>query len=173
MILGKDVLEEIQSDMIKTSLPNWMGRAPSDLGSASAGTLSADQWRTICLVRLPITLIRLWSTDAASDRKKRLLENYLDLVIAIVHGTTRQTSPGKITIYNHYILKYVRGLRFLFPNVDLFPNNHYSLHLGSMLERFGPPQGYWAFPFERYIRLVHNVNTSQRDGEMHAIATCR
>ncbi|KAI0348810.1 hypothetical protein OH77DRAFT_1379121, partial [Trametes cingulata] len=148
----------VRADMNKTILPSFLGRAPTDVGSAGAGTLSADQWRTFCTINLTISLVRLWSISSTTDRHRALLDNFVDLVVAVKHAIARRTSPDRITRYEISITRYVRGLRALFPDLDLVPNHHFALHLPDFLRRFGPPYSYWAFPFERYIRLLRNVN---------------
>ncbi|RPD52520.1 hypothetical protein L227DRAFT_514716, partial [Lentinus tigrinus ALCF2SS1-6] len=158
------VLEEVHRDMALSALPTSIGRVPINVGAAAAGTLSADQWRTLCTVHLPITLIRLWANHSPTDRKRMMLENYLHMVIAVRYGTARRISSVRIQTYNYHIFKYVSGLRRLFPEQDLVPNQHLALHLGEVLSRFGPTQGYWAFPFERYIRLLRQAGTNYRIG---------
>ena len=37
-------------------MPSWLGRVPSDVGYASAGNLSADEYKTLALVYLPIVV---------------------------------------------------------------------------------------------------------------------
>ncbi|KAI0644444.1 hypothetical protein C8Q79DRAFT_913207, partial [Trametes meyenii] len=160
-----DVLDQVRGDMLRTIYPSFLGRAPPEVGSASAGSLSADQWRTFCLVDLPITLVRLWGVQGAPARKHALLGNFLDLVVAIKHGTARRLTPGLIHSFESRIFAYAAGLRNLFPTLDLSPNHHLALHLGEILRSFGPTHAYWAFPFERYIHLLRNVNQNYRPGE--------
>lgn len=162
--LGREVLQSIRTDMAKTIYPSYLGRAPPEVGSASAGSLSADQWRTFCLVNLPITLIRIWSSTE-SERSRLLLINFLDLVVAVKRGTSKRLDPGGIASYEFYIFKYIRGLRELFPELDLTPNHHLALHLGEVLRDFGPPHAYWSFPFERYIGLLRNASKNSRPSE--------
>ncbi|KAI0706638.1 hypothetical protein C8Q76DRAFT_630087, partial [Earliella scabrosa] len=152
----------VRRDMTLTLVPTSVGRVPVNVGSASAGTLSADHWRTFCTIHLSITLIRLWGDLPSSDRRRNLLDNFLHMVIAVRYGTTRRITRAKIQTYSHHIFQYVRGLRELFPEQDLVPNQHLALHLGEVLERFGPTQAYWAFPFERFIRILRKANSNNR-----------
>jgi hypothetical protein len=161
-VLNKSVLSEVQADIAQTTLPSWIGRAPPDIGNPSHGKLSADQWRTLCTVHLPITLTRLWGRPDSPPRKKEILENFLDLVTAVLYGTPRRLTDKWIRIYDHYIFKYIRGLIHVYDDYKLTPNQHFSLHLSEVLRRFGPPHAYWAFPFERYIGLIRHIHTNQR-----------
>lgn len=162
VVLGRDMLQEIRADMAKTIYPSYLGRAPAEVGSASAGSLSADQWRTFCLVNLPISLVRLWNSAGTSERERLLLVNFVDLVVAVKKGTARTLNPDKIASYEASIFKYIRGLRILFPDLDLIPNHHLALHLGEVLRNFGPTHAYWSFPFERYIWLLRNASSNFR-----------
>jgi hypothetical protein len=149
------------------TLPSWIGRAPSDIGNAGHGKLSADQWRTLCTIHLPITLIRLWTRPDASIKKTKMLTNFLSLVTAVNCGTSRQLTEKRIAAYDHYIFKYVHGLLDIFEGITLTPNQHYALHLGDFLRRFGPTHSYWAFPFERYIGLLRDIHTNQKPSTSH------
>ena len=158
------MLQEVRSDIAVTVLPSTLGRAPVNVGSAGAGTLSADEWRTLCTVHLVVTLTRLWGTYPQGEERRDYLDNYLDLVTAVRYGTARRTSRRHIDVYNFYILKYVRGIRNLFQQ-DLVPNQHLALHLGECLDRFGPAHNYWAFPFERMIRILRLANINYRSSK--------
>ncbi|KAI0715533.1 hypothetical protein C8T65DRAFT_527383, partial [Cerioporus squamosus] len=151
-------------DMAITSLPSSIGRVPVNVGSAGAGTLSADQWRTLCMVHLVITLTRLWANFPADDRRRQLLDNFLDLVTAVRYANVRRTSQGRIAMYKYHIFRYIQGLRRLFPEQDLVPNHHLALHFGDVLEQFGPSDAYWAFPFERLIRIIRQAKINYRHG---------
>ena len=164
IVLDRQILQEVHRDMSRTDLPTSVGRVPVNVGAAAAGTLSADQWRTLCTVHLPITLIRLWAGLPGVDRRRKMLDNFLNMVIAVRYATARRVSSIRIQTYNHHIFNYVQGLRELFPEQDLVPNQHLALHLGEVLARFGPTQSYWAFPFERYIRLLRQASINYRSG---------
>ncbi|KAI0703502.1 hypothetical protein C8T65DRAFT_578774, partial [Cerioporus squamosus] len=152
------------ADMRIAMLPSAIGRAPPNVGSAGAGTLSADQWRTLCMVHLVVSLTRLWGWLPAEDRRRELLDNFLDLVAAVRYGNVRRTSRSRISTYNYHIFRYVRGLRRLFPEQDLVPNHHLALHHGEVLENFGPSHAYWGFPFERKIRILRHAKINYRHG---------
>ena len=146
--------------MACTLYPTFLNRAPPDVGSASAGTLTAEQWRTFCMINLVITLVWIWGFLPQCDRRAQFLKNFVDLVAAVRLGTAKRLTPSKINSYEVRMLDYLCGLRTLFPEVSLVPNHHLALHLGEVLRAFGPTHSYWAFPFERCIRLLRNVNTN-------------
>ncbi|KAG2053516.1 hypothetical protein BDR06DRAFT_885946, partial [Suillus hirtellus] len=47
-----DIIQEI-------TVPSWFTSAPSDFRSASAGTMKADEWRSLITVYIPIALVSL------------------------------------------------------------------------------------------------------------------
>jgi len=172
VVLGKDVMEAVWADMALTQLPTWLTAAPRNWGTKERGKLSADEWRVICLIHLPITLIRLWSN--ATGRKKAMLRNFMDLVNAVQIAHLRDTSQHQIDTYNQLIFRYVAGLKNLFPDVKLRPNHHVSLHIGDMLNLFGPTNSHNASFYERYIKFLHRININQKIGarsqyDLHSI----
>ncbi|KAJ2912519.1 hypothetical protein MD484_g7899, partial [Candolleomyces efflorescens] len=134
--LGKDVMEAVWSDMKLTRLPLWITPPPHDWGTPGRGKLSANNWRIICCIHLPITLIRLYGRE--SGRKKRILDNLMVLVKAIRCATSAVTSPQHIRSYNSLIQQYTSGVKELFPDYHILPSHHGALHIGDMLQRFGP-----------------------------------
>ncbi|KAI0691402.1 hypothetical protein C8T65DRAFT_587231, partial [Cerioporus squamosus] len=163
----------VTADMGVTLLPSAIGRPPVNVGSAGAGTLSADQWRTLCMVHLVVTLTRLWGWLPTGDRRRELLDNFLDLVAAVRYGNVRRTCRNRIATYNFHIFRYVTGLRRLFPEQDLVPNHHLALHFGEVLKNFGPSHAYWGFPFERQIRILRHAKINYRLGVWYLSANLR
>ncbi len=163
-VLSYDILTAIRADIVSTYLPSWLERPPSNFGSLSHGKLKADQWRTVCTVNMVITLVRLWSASDASDHDRDLLENFLHLVSAVDLASRRTMSPSRAAAYDEHMYLYLSGLRKLFDH-QFVPNHHLALHLYSCLRLFGPVQGWWAFPFERYNGLITQTNTNYKSGE--------
>ncbi len=163
-VLSYEVLQAIRRDILSTQLPSWLQRPPSNFGNPSHGKLKADQWRTVCTVSMVITLVRLWSSSAASDNEKALLENFLHLVSAVDLASRRSMSPSRAEAYDEHMFNYLGGLQDMFDH-QFVPNHHLSLHLHDCLVLFGPVHGWWAFPFERYNGLFHQANTNNKTGE--------
>lgn len=162
--LDGPVLQEVWDDMRDTVAPSWLSSAPANLGSASHGKLSADQWRTACTVNLVITLIRLWGVSTSSTRHRNLLDNYLALVAAIRWATMRATSARHIEIVATQFQVYFQTLVPLYSVEYLRPNSHLSLHLAECLREFGPVHGWWGFAFERYNGIMTRQNSNNRPG---------
>ncbi|KZS90573.1 hypothetical protein SISNIDRAFT_415284 [Sistotremastrum niveocremeum HHB9708] len=164
-ILGSQTLAALWTDMAKTSLPSWITRAPSRVGSTKVGKLSADQWRVTCTIHLPITLIRLWAPQAKTSLAHRLLDNFLDLVYAtrIVHSRTMTTQLAEE--FRKYFHRYLVGLRDLFPEFSLTPYHHLCLHLPFFFEQFGPSHAWRCFAFERGNYVLQQIQTNGKFGK--------
>lgn len=93
-----------------------------------------------------------------------MLDNFVDLIIAVEHATRRSISEDDTTIYDDHMLKYLLGIRSLYDR-DLVPNHHLALHLTQCLKEFGPVHAWWTFPFERYNGIIGNLKTNSRTGE--------
>ncbi|KAF9455301.1 hypothetical protein BDZ94DRAFT_1327649 [Collybia nuda] len=163
-VLGIDIMEAVWADMKNTQLPSWIGTVPHNWGTAARGKLSADNWRVICTIHLPITLIRLWAQE--TGRRRDILENFMDLVAAVRIANMRVSSQNQIIAYNQAMERYVAGLQRLYPNFKLKPTHHVSLHIGDILKLFGPVHSHSAPFFERYINFLHRINTNQKLGEL-------
>jgi hypothetical protein len=152
----------IWADMACTQLPTWIGSVPRNWGTSERGKLSADQWCVICIVHMPITLIRLWVNE--TGRRKALLANFMDLVTAVRIANMRVSSPNQVTAYNKAILRYLAGVQTLYPDFNLKPSHHVAIHIGDILSLFGPVHSHSAPFFERYINFLHRVNTNLKFG---------
>ena len=161
-VLGKDILAVVRADMEKTVLPSWIEPAPRNWGTTEHGKLSADQWRVLCTIHLPISLISKWSDRSA--RYMDMLANFMDLVTAVCIASMRVTNNEYITLYDQHIFSYIRGILELYKDADIKPNHHLSLHLGHFLQTFGPVHAYWTFAFERINYMMQSMNTNRRHG---------
>ncbi|THU84891.1 hypothetical protein K435DRAFT_686652 [Dendrothele bispora CBS 962.96] len=166
-VLGKERLAEVRDDMAKLNLPSWMARAPRDPGGTSHGKFSADQWRAFCTVNLPITLIRIWGNEAAGTREHQMLINFMHLVAAVRLVNMRTMTETRIREFESHMRLYLHGVRELFPEKNITPYQHMSLHYGSMLRRFGPVHSWRCFPFERYNYVLQKIPTDSRLGEFY------
>lgn len=163
-ILGKDVMEAIWADMKHTELPSWVTGVPHNWGTAARGKLSANNWRVICTVHLPITLIRLWGVDDAPEDRKRKLENFMDLVCAVQIANLRSISKNDIELYERYIYRYLTGFKALYQLAKVKPIHHAALHYGDILRGFGPAHTHGAAFYERYIHSMQSENHNMRLG---------
>jgi len=163
-ILGKDVMEVVWADMKLTEIPSWVTDVPRNWGTAARGKLSANNWRVICTVHLPITLIRLWGGDDAPQYQRDILENFMDLVRAVQIANLRSISRKEIELYEFYIFRYVTRFKSLYKLVKVKPIHHASLHYGDMLRGFGPAHTHGAAFYERYIHSMQSKNHNMKLG---------
>ncbi|KAH9027128.1 hypothetical protein EDB84DRAFT_1272817, partial [Lactarius hengduanensis] len=164
-VLGRLTLAEVWLDMSKTTLPSWIGRAPPELGNGKHGKLSADQWRTACTVNLVVTLVRLWGLKSPSERQHRMLVNFMDLVTACKLAMMRKSTPTRIKQFQEHMHRYLETTKELYVNSALTPNHHLSLHLPRLFENFGPPHAWVCFVFERCVRWLKFIKTSNKFGK--------
>lgn len=168
VIIGRGMLSEIRSDIQKTILPSWIGRVPNDFGSASAGTLSADEWRTACTVNLVTSLVRLWGGDSDSA-ERRMLDNFLELVTAVKVATQRTITDEDIVKYESHMKRYLEGYIELYSDTHghhlLHPYHHISLHIGKFLRSFGPVHSWRCFAFERFNGRLQKIPTNGKEGK--------
>ena len=93
-----------------------------------------------------------------------MLDHFMDLVSAVRIANMRISSQNQIKAYNRLILRYATRHSTLFPDVSLKPVLHAALHIGDMLDRFGPLHAISAPFYERYINFFHRLNTNQKIG---------
>ncbi|KAJ3547879.1 hypothetical protein NM688_g5358 [Phlebia brevispora] len=163
-VLGRDTLAAIHLDAEKMELPSWLSRAPAQFGSKATGKLSADQWRTVCTIHLPITLIRLWSLgsdDPGDVRRKQMLDNYMDLVTAVTIAGMVVMTEEHIKLYEEAILRYLRTIKELYPEASIKPNHYLAIHLAVFMHLFGPVHS-WRF----FNYLLQCINTNMRIGDL-------
>ncbi|KAH9051542.1 hypothetical protein EDB87DRAFT_1582376 [Lactarius vividus] len=165
-ILGKDIMEAIWADMARTQLPSWVTDVPHNWGTAARGKLSANNWRVICTVHLPITLIRLWGGDDAPEDWKHKLQNFMDLVCAVQIANVRLISKKDIELYKYYIQRYLTDFKTLYKSAKVKPIHHAALHYGDTLRGFGPAHTHGAAFYERYIHSMQRKNHNMKLGEL-------
>ena len=167
VVLAKNVMDIVWSDMSVTVLPTWISRAPPNWGTAQRGKLSADNWRVICTIHLPITLIRLWNSATRYPEPTRmqvLLDHFMDLVSAVRIANMRVTSSIQIEEFTKHMTRYTARITTVFPDENLKPTHHTALHISEMLDLFGPNHSHSGPHYERYINFFHRVNTNKKIG---------
>ncbi len=164
-VLGRGMLPEVWRDMNKTVLPTWLSAGPREVGTASCGKLSADQWRTTCTVHLVITLGRLWGAKTHDDRLYQMYANFMDLVSAVKLATMRSMTSSRSAQYKEHIRCYLTGIKTLY-KCPFSPNQHIALHLDRLLRLFGPVHAWRSYPFERWNYILQSIPTNFHLGAM-------
>ncbi len=169
-VLLAEEVEKIWSDIDQLLTPSWMTSVPSQIGSSSQGKLKADQWRTLGTTHLLLSLTRLWGFQGdGSPRAARCLEILdvtVSLISAIVIATSHTVTSASASLYQEHMLDYINGIKRLFPDYQLHPNHHMSLHISEFLLLFGPVHSWWTFPFERLIGTVQRMPNNGKIGEI-------
>ena len=162
-VLGRDILEAVWDDMARTELPSWMSPAPRNWGTSARGKLTADQWKVVATVHLPITLVRLWG--AGGGRRFLLLCNFMDLSAAVQLANQRTITQKHVNDYERLILRYLQGIKVIFKDTPFQPIHHVSLHAGEFLKLFGPTHSVRTPGFERFNERLGLQNTNMKSGE--------
>ena len=58
-----ETIQHIQDVIKNTTTLSWLNSVPHNYGEASAGYIKADEWCTLTMIYLPITLVTLWSNE--------------------------------------------------------------------------------------------------------------
>lgn len=89
----------------------------------------------------------------------------MDLVSAVRIANMRVSTHNQVKAYNETIFRYAEGIKDLFPYNNLKPVHHAALHIGDILELFGPVHSHSAPFYERFINFLHGVNTNGKIGD--------
>jgi hypothetical protein len=157
-------MEAIWEDMALTELLSWVLNTPSNWGTATRGKLSANNWRVICTIHLPITLIRLWGGDDQSDSRKAMLENFMDLAHVVQFANLRSISQKEIEQYEYYIFRYMTSFKSLYKLAKVKPIHHAALHYGDILRGFGPAHTHSAAFYEWHIHSMQSKSHNMKLG---------
>jgi hypothetical protein len=164
------VLNQIRHVIETTVRPSWQAALPAQFGCAAHGKLKADQWRTALEFDIPVALVKALFTrqnrgNIADDYKaQRTVEHTMDLAMALAWGLSRRTSECHAERYQFYMGRYLRAINHLYPEYNLKPIHHYSLHIGEILVGFGPLHGIWAFALERLVGRLQAMNNNSKIG---------
>ena len=156
-------MQAVWDDMTRTELPSWMSPAPRNWGTTARGKLSADQWKVIATVHLPITLMRLWGAPQ-EGRYFLILCNFMDLSAAVQLTNQRIITEKHIMDYEQLIERYLSGIVVLFKDIPLQPIHHVSMHAGEFLRLFGPSHSVRTPGFERFNEKLGLQNTNRKSG---------
>lgn len=144
-------------------VPSWLTLPPLSFGTTRHGKLSADHWRTLCTVNLPVTLIRTWSVQ--ETRRIDMLRNFLNLVETVELIGLLEISEEDIVRAETLLEQYLRTAKELYKGSKIQPNQHLALHLGFFLRLFGPMHSWRSFVFERFNHFLQSLNLNMKFGK--------
>ena len=169
-----ELMQRIRDVIKDTVRPSWVSPVPYNFGAAAAGTLKADEWRTMFTIYLPLALVSMWgegtSHNTAQDAMKyrRVLDHTMALVSAVILACKRTMTEERASAYRMYVATWVRELTNIYPEINHRPNNHMAQHIYDFILLFGPVRSWWCFPFERIIGQLQRMHTNHKFGA-HAI----
>ena len=152
------------TDVIRTTdTPSSIRSVPRNFGETKAGTLKADEWRTLTTLYLPIALVSLWgegSTHRTSEiavSRRAILDHTMALVSAVHIVCQRSMTTARVEAYRACIIDWMRDLQVLLPRAPHRTNGHMALHVWDYLQLFGPVRSWWCFPYERLIGQLQRL----------------
>lgn len=164
-VLGKATLALYRETLAKTTFPSHVKHAPEGLGSAATGSLTADEWNSVSLILLPLTLVPHWGAKKPGSREKALLDNYAHLVGALRLLGRRSTSQEIADRIEKHLAEYFRGVIALFPGNRLHPNHHMLGHSPDVLMDYGPVRGWACWAFEFLNGVAQKIPTNRKEGK--------
>ena len=165
-----EVMQHVQSIIKETTIPSWVRSVPRNFGETKAGTLKADEWRTLATIYLPLALVSLWGEGSAHQlhevkaHLRAVLDNTMALVSAIRIACSRTMTHSCITAYRSCILTWLSTLPVALPAAKPVPNCHMACHIYDYLKLFGPVRSWWCFPFERLIGHLQHLPINHKFG---------
>lgn len=159
-------------DVIKgTATPSWINLVPYNFGDSIAGTLKADEWRTMATIYLPLALISLWgegtphsSPDVAS-KFRQIIDHTMTLVCAVYLACKRTVNQARADAYLKNITIYNTDLLKIHPKASHRTIHHVAMHIYDFLLLFGPVRSWWCFPFERLIGQLQRLHSNHKFGK--------
>src|SRR5437763_1866658 len=118
-IIGKEILSEIRSDMEQTTIPGWLKTPPFNFATVDHGKIGAEEYKSLALVSLPITLIRLWGDPSCPFRKH--LDHFLHLSLAVCILAYQSITAHDIALFEFHYQEYLAGLKELYPFNSITP----------------------------------------------------
>ena len=169
-----EVLHRIRTVIAECNTPSWLRSVPANFGDTRAGTVKADEWRTLATVYIPLALVSLWGEgshhrSAEEEAKLRLiLDNTMLLVSAIRIACSSTMTESRILAYRSCITTWLKTLPDVLPQATIRPNCHMACHIYDYLKLFGPVRSWWCFPFERLIGHLQRLPVNDKFGQFIA-----
>ena len=149
-----ETLQHIKNVMADTTVPSWVGSVPQNFGDVAAGTLKADEWRTLGTIYLPLALISIWGqgiphkSDYEGFRASQVLNHTMLLISAVTIASKHSVSKSRSFDYLDQMSQYLSGLQVMHPDATFHPHHHLALHLPHFFQLFRPSCCFWTYPFE-------------------------
>jgi hypothetical protein len=156
------ILREVNTEF---TLPSWIGRVPSTIGSAKGGKLKADEWVILFEIIMIPTLIRILHENSGDPFQIDVFKNLLHLSSITNIVRRLEITDDDIEALHVHLKAYRQGLLELFPSFSTKPNHHYALHLPDCLLQVGPAPQWTAWSFERLNGSLASIPTNNHLGK--------
>ena len=161
----QEVLDHIWCIIHDMETPSWFTRVSRNFGKTSAGTINADEWCSLIIVYLPITLISLWRSSPQDQHGlTKILDHTMDLVSAVYLAYAQTMMPTWAASYHCCIASYVGKLKEMYSTLRARPNHHATFHIYDYLLLFSSIHAWWTFPFEHLIGILQQLSTNHQLG---------
>ena len=156
-LLGRDELLIVEEKCRLFTLPNSVGRLPTNI-SSNYGGFKAAQWRS-------------WITIIFTCSFKNILPDehlrcWLLFVRACCILGKRIVTEAEVSSANILLGAFCRKFEQLYGREHCTPNMHLHLHLKKCILDHGPAHSFWCFSFERYNGLLGSYHTNQKNIEI-------
>ncbi|KAI7958397.1 hypothetical protein MJO29_006614 [Puccinia striiformis f. sp. tritici] len=151
------VLREVNTQF---TLPSWIGRVPSTIGSAKGGKLKADEWVILFEIIMIPALVRILFETSSDTFQIGVFQNLLHLTSVTNIVRALEITTDDIEALRFHLTAYRQGLLEIFPSFPTMPNHHYALHLPDCLLQFGLAPQWTAWSFERLNGALASIPTN-------------
>lgn len=137
-------MQFIQHVIKSTITPSWINSVPGNFGNAAAGTIKAEEWRSLSGIYLPIALIALWGpgsvhpSPAIANRALEILNHTMLLFNAACIISLRNVNEERILLYESLIISYIQRLKTVHIKEPIVVNHHMAIHISLFFRDFGP-----------------------------------
>ncbi|KAJ7145490.1 hypothetical protein C8R46DRAFT_1045505 [Mycena filopes] len=98
-VFDSETMAIIHAGLAGVVIPAWIDRPPVNLGEKAHGKLKADNWFVLFSIFFPLIIPALWYGPSSSERERKLLNNFHDLIGATNILCSYATSPAEADEY--------------------------------------------------------------------------
>ncbi|KAF7372839.1 hypothetical protein MSAN_00489900 [Mycena sanguinolenta] len=165
-VFDSEAMAFIHTCLAAVMIPSWMDRPPVNLGEKAHGKLKADNWFVLFTVLFPMFIPELWHHPSSSQKDRKLLANFHDLVGSTNIICSLEVTPSDPPQYTEYYLRYLQSSKSLFPGLTTRPNHHYAIHNGEQMRWWGPLMKLSEFMYESHNGSLQKIKTNNHMWEL-------
>ncbi|KAF8594999.1 hypothetical protein BDV93DRAFT_457927, partial [Ceratobasidium sp. AG-I] len=145
--------------MEQTTHPSWLKHPPKNFATISHGKIGAKEYKSLTIVSLSITLIRIWGRDPTGPFRERL-DHFLHLMLAVRILAFQSLTESDIIAFELHYGKYLEDLKDLYPHETVTPYQHMGLHIPMFLCLLGPSTRYSENTGEMFNQMLQDISTN-------------